>query len=81
MRWCLRTLFIALIVVGFCAPLQSSAKIKPDKGLVPETCTGDYGTSVHFEKNPKEAAKKALKEEKLVLVIHISGHFEEPDYT
>ena len=76
MRWRLRTLVLGVLVAGFCSPLQSSDK----KPLGPETC-GDFGTSVHFEKNPKEAAKKALKEEKLVLVFHISGHFEEVDYT
>jgi hypothetical protein len=76
MRWCLRTLGLGLLIAGFCTPLQSSDK----KAIGPETC-GDFGTSVHFEKNPKDAAKKALKEEKLVLVVHISGHFEEPDYT
>ena len=78
MHWCLRTLGLGLLIAGFCSPLQSSDK-KP-KGIGPETC-GDFGTSVHFEKNPKEAAKKALKEEKLVLVFPISGHFEEVDYT
>jgi hypothetical protein len=46
----------------------------------PATC-GNYGTSVHFEKSPSEAAKKALKEEKLVFVLHVSGLFEEPDFT
>jgi hypothetical protein len=48
--------------------------------LVPETC-GDHGTSVHFEKSVKDAAEKAAKQQKLVLAIHISGYFEEPDYT
>ena len=73
MRWRLRTLILGLVAAGFCSPLQSSDKKS-------QTC-GDFGTSVHFEKNPKVAAKKALAEEKLVLVFHISGHFEEPDYT
>jgi hypothetical protein len=45
-----------------------------------EVC-GNYGTSVHFEKSPSDAAKKALKEEKLVLVLHVSGLFEDPDFT
>ena len=45
-----------------------------------ETC-GEYGTSLHFEKTPSDAAKKAQKEEKLVFVLHISGHFEDTDFT
>jgi len=44
-------------------------------------CTGDFGTSVTFLKTPSEAAKQALKEEKLVFVLHVSGDFEEPDFT
>jgi len=67
---------VLFIAMGITAP--SEAQKKPDFG---EPTCGDYGTSVKFEKTPKEAATKALKEEKLVLVIHISGHFEEPDYT
>jgi hypothetical protein len=53
---------------------------KPDKVGETGTC-GDYGTSVHFVKSPSEAAKQAQKEEKLVFVLHISGLFENPDFT
>ena len=42
---------------------------------------GDYGTSVHFVKTPSEAARQALKEEKLVFVLHLSGVFEDPKLT
>ena len=61
-------------VMGF--SLVAQAKPAPKA----ETC-GDYGTSVYFEETPQEAAKKALKEEKLVLVLHVSGHFEDPKLT
>jgi hypothetical protein len=44
------------------------------------TC-GEYGTTVHFEKTPSDAARKALKEEKLVMVLHVSGNFENPEFT
>ncbi|MCI0462721.1 MAG: hypothetical protein L0Z62_37710 [Gemmataceae bacterium] len=44
-------------------------------------CKGDHGTEVKFFKNPSEAAQNAKKEEKLVFVLHISGLFEEPDFT
>jgi hypothetical protein len=43
--------------------------------------TGEFGTSVHFEKSPSAAARKALKEEKLVVVLHVSGDFEDPAFT
>lgn len=42
---------------------------------------GCHGTSVHFLDTPSEAARQALKEEKLVFVLHVSGHFEDPGIT
>jgi len=53
------------------------AKIQPDEGA---SC-GTFGTSVQFVKSPKDAAKQALKETKLVFVLHVSGDFEDPDFT
>jgi hypothetical protein len=55
----------------------ASAKSKP----TPESTCGEYGTSVHFEDTPADAAKQAKKDEKLVLVLHVSGHFENPEFT
>ncbi len=78
MRWYLRVMSAALLAAGFSMAAMADGEKLPIKGIVPETC-GDHGTNVHFEKNPKDAAKKAAKEEKLVLVIHISGHFEDPN--
>jgi hypothetical protein len=46
-----------------------------------ETSCGDYGTSVHFEPTPADAAKAAKKDGRLVMVLHISGHFEDPGLT
>ena len=50
------------------------------KQTEPATC-GDHGTAVKFEPSPSDAAKKAIKEEKLVFVLHVSGEFEDPDFT
>ncbi len=73
LRWTLP----ALMALGLAIPASADAVAKPsDKA----TC-GDYGTSVHFEKTPSDAARKAQKEEKLVCVLHISGNFEDPDLT
>ena len=46
-----------------------------------EADCGEFGTSVAFEESPAAAAKKAMKEEKLVMVLHVSGNFETPEYT
>ncbi len=80
MRWYLRMMSAALVAAGLSWGTQAYGQPAGLKGIVPETC-GDHGTNVHFEKNPKDAAKKAAEKEKLVLVIHISGYFEDPDYT
>ena len=42
---------------------------------------GEYGTSFYFEDSPADAAKSARKDGKLVMVIHVSGHFEDPGLT
>ncbi|MBM3992915.1 MAG: hypothetical protein FJ303_01985 [Planctomycetes bacterium] len=79
MRSYLRGAVLGLLALALAAsPGWTGGLKKP--GLVPETC-GDHGTNVHFEKSVKDAAAKAAKEQKLVLAIHISGYFEEPDYT
>lgn len=66
------------------ASAEGVAKKKPGSPIVKpsqaETC-GDHGTSVHFEPNPSVAARKAREEQKLVLVLHISGLFENSDFT
>jgi hypothetical protein len=61
----------------------ASANAREDKNKVCTTgsCGGDYGTAVHFVKTPSEAARQAVKEEKLVFVLHVSGLFENPDFT
>jgi hypothetical protein len=64
-------LLAALAAVGRAADTSAKA----------ETCGGDFGTSVQFEKSPSKAAQKALAEEKLVVVLHVSGNFEESEFT
>ena len=46
-----------------------------------EVCTGDFGTSIEFLDSPQDAAKAAKKDGKLVFVLHVSGHFEDPRFT
>ena len=38
-----------------------------------------HGTKVQFYDTPKEAAAHAKADQKLVLVLHVSGLFEDPD--
>ena len=62
-----------LLMTAVCGLFQHSASAA-------EVC-GEFGTSVIFADSPAEAAKQALKEEKLVFILHVSGHFEESDFT
>ena len=47
----------------------------------PEAKTACHGTAVEFLGSPVEAAKEAAKQKKLVMVLHVSGHFEDPNFT
>ncbi len=51
----------------------------PAMGIEPTSC--GYGTKIDFVDSPKEAAALAKKQEKLVMVLHVSGHFEDPGLT
>jgi hypothetical protein len=62
---------------GLCFGAVATAK----SPKVKETPCGDFGTSIYLEVSPAKAAEKAKKEEKLVMVLHVSGHFEDPALT
>jgi hypothetical protein len=61
-----------------CLSGTADARSTPKKK---ETPCGDFGTSIYLEDTPAAAAKKAKEEEKLVMVLHVSGHFEDPALT
>jgi hypothetical protein len=42
---------------------------------------GKHGTEVAFVDTPSDAATQAKKEQKLVFVLHLSGHFDDPGLT
>jgi hypothetical protein len=44
------------------------------------TCA-QHGTSIDFHDTPNDAAKAAKKDGKLVLLLHVSGNFEDPRFT
>ncbi len=78
MRHPMRWLALAAIALG--GPAAAPAADGNAKGSEAATCN-TYGTRVEFEKSPSAAAKRAAKEEKLVMVLHISGIFEDPGLT
>jgi hypothetical protein len=68
MRKLLGCVAAALLTCGFMA------------APAPAGC-GKHGTEVSFVATPSEAAGQAKKEQKLVFVLHLSGHFEDPGFT
>ena len=68
------TRYVAALLTAALACGGAQAKPKP-------ACGGDHGTTIHFVDTPADAAKAAKKAEKLVLVLHVSGHFEDPRFT
>jgi hypothetical protein len=65
--------------------LPSQAPAEPSRPDVGETCqkaaAGEYGTAVHFARDPAEAAKLAKADNKLMVVFTISGNFEDSKFT
>lgn len=71
---------LAVQATGAAEPEKSARSEKEDKVCTADTC-GKYGTSVEFVATPSDAARQALKEQKLVFVLHVSGLFEDPKFT
>ena len=71
-----RHLFTAL----WLAPLLAVSSVRgADKPTADDGCR--FGTQVKFVDTPSEAGRLAAKDEKLVLVLHVSGQFEDPRLT
>ncbi len=49
----------------------------------PQVCAADrrLSTAVSWAKSPEEASEQALRDGKLVFLIHVSGNFENPGFT
>ena len=68
------------LALGLClTAFLATASAEPAKADKP--ACGSHGTTIDFVDTPNDAAKQAKKEEKLVFVLHVSGHFEDPRFT
>ena len=79
-----RLLLRASAALGLCLALMAGTARadKPVKGDEEgASCSSYGGTAVKFYKTPSEAATQAKKDQKLVMVLHVSGNFENPDFT
>ena len=76
----MRTMLLALFLALPALPVPLVAQ----DGKSPE-CVGckkeTFGTSIQWEGTPSEAGAKAKAEQKLLLILHVSGLFEDPAFT
>lgn len=61
-------------------PAPGRAPARPADGPV-TGCAAHYGTALDFVDDPAEAAKQALRDKKLLFVIHVAGNFEDSKFT
>ncbi|HZT83776.1 MAG TPA: hypothetical protein VFA26_26330 [Gemmataceae bacterium] len=65
-----------LCLAALLAPARAAEPAQKEKS--DDSC---HGTRIEFVDTPKEAARIARKEQKLVFVLHVSGNFEDPRFT
>ncbi len=75
----MRTSLLSVPILAICLTMlrADEAQLKTER----ESKTACHGTTVEFVSSPVAAAKLATKQKKLVLVLHVSGHFEDPNFT
>jgi hypothetical protein len=81
-------LTVALVIVGATAlkPANPPASPKGSGPAPPEAQPSAlarrlHGTSVAFVSTPAEATRLAGRDGKLLFLLHVSGHLEDPDFT
>jgi hypothetical protein len=60
-------------------PSQTQCNIEQEPQI--PVATNKHGTSIDWIDDPSEAMKIAAKEGKFLLMLHISGHFNDPELT
>ena len=80
--WILRFAMASLLAAGcFVLGPTASRGAEPAADVEAEAECDYHGTAVRFVSSPAAAARLAKLDEKLVLVLHVSGNFETPDFT
>ena len=73
-------LTVAGSVWGAESPDKSASKTAPSKAATSKPdCS--FGTALQWESKLDVAAKKADRENKLLMVLAVAGHFEDPFFT
>jgi hypothetical protein len=61
-------------------PLLGIAPPEPVKPATDEK-GGQFGTKIHFARSQSVAFDRGVREQKLVMVLHLAGNFEDPGFT
>ena len=40
-----------------------------------------FGTAVNFVRSPALACDRAARDQKLAMILHVAGHFDDPGFT
>jgi hypothetical protein len=66
---------------------ESPAEESPSPAAAPEPVVADpprferFGTAIDFVRSPSIAYERAAREQKLVMMLHLAGQFEDPGFT
>jgi hypothetical protein len=63
------------------APLQQIAPIEHPPASPPPAACSNLGTQITFLSHPPDAFRQAARANKLVLMVHLSGNFEDQAFT
>ena len=74
------------VIVPPAAPIVAHVPVRPEPPIAAEkpkkgAACEKFGTRIVFLQNPPEAFKKASAENKQVFFVHLSGNFEDQEFT
>jgi hypothetical protein len=74
---------IATPIIAQQKPPLEAVSISTTQEWAPQVCTvhPTHATAVAFLPTPTDAAREARKNNKLTFLLHISGNFEDADFT
>jgi len=67
--------------VAVAAPVHHAAAIRVVQAEPEPPACSNLGTRVSFHSHPPEAFRQAARENKLVLMVHLSGNFDDEAFT
>jgi hypothetical protein len=72
---------LSAIVLAVARPVWGGDPSDNSRRTTPSKPDCSFGTALQWEKRLDLAAKKATREDKLLMVLAVAGHFEDPFFT